>query len=295
MPVGQRGALTRSSSVAAARPWQRLRWSVPLVLQLLLVALLATALAGPAWDTGRSSAQHLVVVVDTSASMAALDGDPDRLASARAAVLDEVDGLGSGARVSIIAAGAPASVVASELRPSEVRARLEALEVSEGPFDGDVASSLALSMDRPDRSTAFVLVTDGGLTGGEVSLLPPGTDARLVGRHPHRPLPGPRRVQRQVRRVVLVLVPPEHVRARERAGVQHRRLTEHVPTVGTLQESRPTQPHRRRRTVSRQRREVHQRDRRNNLQQERPIGIAGDREVASCRIAGHGEVGDFRR
>ena len=99
--------------VAAARPWQRLRWSVPLLLQLLVVALLALALAGPALDTGEVTAQHLVVMVDTSASMGAVDGEPNRLADARRAVLDEVGSLGVGARVSIIATGAPAAVVAA--------------------------------------------------------------------------------------------------------------------------------------------------------------------------------------
>lgn len=168
--------------VAAARPWQRLRWSLPLVLQLLAVLLLSTALAAPGLDTGRVTAQHLVVMVDTSASMGALDGDPTRLATARREVLEVVDGLGDGARVSVISAGAPATVVAGEVAPSEVRRHLEALEVSEGAFDGEVAASLALSLDRPDRSTAYLLVTDGGLSGTDVSLLPPGTEARMVGR-----------------------------------------------------------------------------------------------------------------
>lgn len=168
--------------VAAARPWQRLRWSIPLVLQLLLVALLAGALARPVWDTGRVSAQNLVVIVDTSASMGATDGSPTRLASARAEAAEAAAELGDGARVSLIAAGAPARLVASDLPPSALGAALESLEVSDGGYDGTAASALALSLDRPDRSTAYLLVSDGGLSGADVSLLPPGTDAALVGR-----------------------------------------------------------------------------------------------------------------
>lgn len=168
--------------VTATRPWQRLRWSLPLVLQLLVVGLVAVALAGPVLDTGRVSAERLVVLVDTSASMGATDGSPTRLAAARAEVERVVDELGAGATVTIISAGAPASVVASDIDPGDVSAPLEQLEVSEGGFDGEAASALALGLDQPDRSVDYVLVTDGGLTAAEVALLPEGTDARIVGR-----------------------------------------------------------------------------------------------------------------
>lgn len=167
--------------VSSSRPWQRLRWSIPLVLQLLVVALLSLALAGPALDTGRVSAQRLVVLVDTSASMAATDGTPDRLADALDDVVSMARDLGSGATVSIVTTGAPATVVATDVAPAEVASLVEGIEVSEGGFDGEVASSLALGLDQPDRSVEYVLVTDGGLSGSETRLLPAGTQVRTVG------------------------------------------------------------------------------------------------------------------
>ena len=167
--------------VSSSRPWQRLRWSIPLVLQLLVVALLAFALAGPVLDTGRVSAQRLVVLVDTSASMSATDGSPDRLADALDEVVSMARDLGSGATVSIVTAGAPASVVGTDLTPSEVGSLVEGIEVSEGGFDGEAASSLALGLDQPDRSVDYVLVTDGGLSGADTALLPAGTEVRTVG------------------------------------------------------------------------------------------------------------------
>lgn len=168
--------------VAAARPWQRLRWSIPLLLQLLAVLLLAGALAQPGWDTGRVSAQHVVVMVDTSSSMASTDGSPDRLAAARDAVDDLLDDLGSSARVSLIATGSPARIVGSEIPASEVGSKLEQLSVSEGGFDGEATASLALSLDRPDRSVSHVLVSDGGVDASAIRLLPPGTRFVSVGR-----------------------------------------------------------------------------------------------------------------
>lgn len=168
--------------VAAARPWQRLRWSIPLVLQLLAVALLALALAGPTFDTGRRSAHHLVVILDTSASMGTTDGSPTRLASAREVVEKLSAEMGEGAVVSVITAGAPARVVASRLPASAVASRLDAVQVSEGGFDGEAASSLALGMDSPRESVAYALVSDGGLSADDVRLLPAGTEFHRVGR-----------------------------------------------------------------------------------------------------------------
>lgn len=168
--------------VAAARPWQRLRWSVPLVLQLLVVALIATALGGPAFDTGRISAEQVVVIVDTSASMGGTDGSPTRLAEAKDAVRDLLGDLGANTRVSLIAAGAPAQIVSSEVPLSEVGERLDQMKLSEGGFDAEAAGSLAVSLDRPDRSVEHVLVSDGGLDDAAIRLLPAGTRYVPVGR-----------------------------------------------------------------------------------------------------------------
>ncbi len=68
-------------SITAAEPWQRLRWSLLLLLQLLAVALFAFALARPAVLEEAELAEHTVFIVDASGSMSAIDGDPDRLAS----------------------------------------------------------------------------------------------------------------------------------------------------------------------------------------------------------------------
>ncbi|HTO00858.1 MAG TPA: BatA and WFA domain-containing protein, partial [Microthrixaceae bacterium] len=168
--------------VAAARPWQRLRSSIPLFLQLLLVVLLALALAGPSFDSGQRSAKHLVVILDTSSSMAATDGSPTRLADAKKVVKDLADGLGDGAVMTVIAGGAPARVVTTGVSPSSISSRLDTVEASEGPFDSEAASSLALGMDSATSSVAYALVSDGGLDGSAVRLLPPGTEFHPVGK-----------------------------------------------------------------------------------------------------------------
>ena len=69
--------------VSVAAPWQRLRPSALLAVQLLAVALLAAAAAQPVRATGALLAEHTVFLLDASGSMAALDGSPDRLDAAR--------------------------------------------------------------------------------------------------------------------------------------------------------------------------------------------------------------------
>jgi Mg-chelatase subunit ChlD len=165
--------------VAAARPWQRLRWSIPLLLQLLAVALLAAALAGPALNTGRTSAEHVVIMVDTSSSMGGTDGSPTRVDEARGQVSKVVDGLGATTRVSLISTGAPAQILAGETPATDIGGRLDAIRASEGGFDAAATGSLATSLERPDQSVEHVLISDGGLDDSAIRQLPAGT--RLVG------------------------------------------------------------------------------------------------------------------
>jgi Ca-activated chloride channel family protein len=62
----------------ANAPWQRLRRSFLLLLQLLLVVLLALLAAQPFTERPATLARDLVVVIDASASMAATDEAPSR-------------------------------------------------------------------------------------------------------------------------------------------------------------------------------------------------------------------------
>ena len=78
-------------TASAARPWQPLRRSWLLLAQILLVILLAIALAGPGIPRAGAVAPHTVLIVDTSGSMAALDGSPCRLGSARQKALSTIE------------------------------------------------------------------------------------------------------------------------------------------------------------------------------------------------------------
>ena len=165
----------------ATKPWQRLRWTIPLVLQLLVVAGICAALAGPGRDSGRRSAEQLIVLADTSASMGATDARANRVDEVRRIAERLIDDVGGEVTVSIIATGAPARIVASGLQASQAGAALGELRAGEGPFDAAGTGALARSLDRPDRSADVVLISDGGLDGRAIAQLPPGTRLDPVG------------------------------------------------------------------------------------------------------------------
>ena len=69
--------------------WQRLRQSLLLFLQLLLVALVILALLRPVLAAARELAgDRFIFLIDNSASMAATDVDPTRLEEAKRQVAD---------------------------------------------------------------------------------------------------------------------------------------------------------------------------------------------------------------
>src|SRR4029078_3002275 len=101
------------TDVEANAPWQKLRRSLLLLLQLLLVALFAILAARPFLERPAGLAGDVVVIIDTSASMGATDVTPTRLDAAKAAAVDALKDLPAGGKVSVIAAGRTARVVAN--------------------------------------------------------------------------------------------------------------------------------------------------------------------------------------
>jgi hypothetical protein len=63
--------------------WQRLRKSLLLFLQLLLIAVAALALLRPGWAGSKLSGNRFIFLIDTSASMSSNDVEPTRLAEAK--------------------------------------------------------------------------------------------------------------------------------------------------------------------------------------------------------------------
>ncbi len=166
----------------AAKPWQKIPPTLLLFLQLLLVALGALLLANPVVATPTGLAEHTVVVLDTSASMAAVDGSPDRLESARQSAIALLDELPEGGRVSLVTAGPSPRVRLSASTDFEAfTSALASVRVSDGPADLNSAMTLADGLETPDAQLGIVLISDGAHSPIELAALPAGVTHRLVG------------------------------------------------------------------------------------------------------------------
>ena len=168
--------------VTSARPFRMLRPSWLLALQLLAVGLLTAAVADPVRVEATPLAEHTVFLIDGSGSMLALDGEPDRIADARARAVEVRRELPAGGIASVIEVGPQPRVLLSA--SADVEAFDEAVAATRaGPGRGAFAAAFALAegLETADAPIGFVLVSDGGLNDEEQRLLPPGTTYEQVG------------------------------------------------------------------------------------------------------------------
>lgn len=92
--------------------WQRLRHAILLFLQLAVAGFVILALLRPASEA-RSTGKHVILLIDNSASMAATDGEPTRLDSAKRAAQAIVERMEPGDAAMVIAFADSARVLCS--------------------------------------------------------------------------------------------------------------------------------------------------------------------------------------
>jgi len=164
---------------------RRLRLDAPYFLHLAALALLAFALAGPVMRARIAPAARLVLVVDTTASMATRDPAGTRLDAARHAARRTLDALPRGAEVGLVRAGCtPRMVAAPSTDHDAVAAALDALRPDH--CGGDLTRALTLATDRL-RSTAasrrVMVLTDGVTRADALPMdLPVPVEVVRVGR-----------------------------------------------------------------------------------------------------------------
>lgn len=169
-------------SVAAAIPWQRFRpdrtyWFVLLALLAGALALARPTIAAPA-----VLGDHTIVILDTSASMQALEDGPTRLELARRASRELIGRMSGAQVVSIIEGGPRARVlVAATADAATARRAVDLARPVGGGADLADAFTLAASLQRPGEHTVTHLYTDGPVPDGIASLAPPGLTINGVG------------------------------------------------------------------------------------------------------------------
>ena len=175
-----------STDVEANAPWQRLRRSLLLLLQLLLVLLLVLLAARPFLERPAGLAKDVVLVMDTSASMAATDITPNRMAAARDAAIAALGDLPTGGKVSVIAADRSARIVVNETSDlGRVRQALD--DLTPTAMRGDLGDALELAGKLAARSgdAQILVATDAALATASsakvdapIKVLPVGRDRK---------------------------------------------------------------------------------------------------------------------
>lgn len=163
------------ASVAARRRWQRPRLSRSLILQLLIAALVALAIAQPA--IARDRPRHLALVIDDSPVMQATDVEPSRIAAARAAAELRLRDLSGDAAVTVVRARARPEIVRQAGDAAAARAALDTLTADPpatgraAPADLGAAVELAGAAIRsaPGRSNEILVLTGSRLDGRQLS------------------------------------------------------------------------------------------------------------------------------
>jgi hypothetical protein len=145
----------------AEAAWRRPRWDLLLALQLLVALLAGLALARPAISAGGN--QSLVLVLDTSASMAARDVQPTRFTAAKQQIADVVNSAAPDARISLVTAGVQPRVVVVDGSSANVLGALDPLqtEADSGDLASAVTVAAGLAAPQAANNSQVVAVTDG--------------------------------------------------------------------------------------------------------------------------------------
>jgi hypothetical protein len=155
--------------------WQRLRRSLLLFLQLLIVLFIIFALLRPGWQGADLSDDRYILLIDNSASMSATDQTPTRLQEAKQQALFIVDQLQAGDAAMVIAFSDQAQVVQTFTGSrSTLRRQIERIVPSSRPTDARDALQAASGLSRgvgarpPDSPAAeealpatLLLLSDG--------------------------------------------------------------------------------------------------------------------------------------
>lgn len=150
-----------TEDLRANTPFQRLRFSLLLLLQLLVLSLVVLAIAQPQAELGQSQARRVVLLIDHSGSMNATDvGEGEtRLSRAKEQAIDRVRSMHAGG---IFSSAPPAVMVIAFSRTTEIVCPFsdnlaQVVAAIEGIAPSDETTSLKESLE---LARAFTTVTN---------------------------------------------------------------------------------------------------------------------------------------
>ncbi|HEU0167081.1 MAG TPA: BatA and WFA domain-containing protein [Chloroflexota bacterium] len=175
--------------LVAHEPWQRLKTSLLLLLQVLLMALLVFGLARPFFTANAQASDNVVLLLDSSASMQATDVKPSRFEVARQAAKQIVGRLSDDATGTLVRVRDHPDIVIQGAGKAQLDDALNHVAVGSGTTNMKEALQLALSLNKGrSRSQIFVLsdgafpdVTDIQPGDAEIHFVPVGSSGENLG------------------------------------------------------------------------------------------------------------------
>ncbi|MFC6872361.1 VWA domain-containing protein [Halobellus marinus] len=147
--------LSEAAGTSSSSPlFERLKRSIPLLLQLLAILLFATALAAPYVAVSQSeTVEETVVVLDASASMNVEDGGTTRFDRA----VDSADGAVT-STTSVVLADGRGSIAIRDGTAADARETLAAIESTDAP--GNLRTSIARATSVAGENARIVVLSD---------------------------------------------------------------------------------------------------------------------------------------
>jgi len=147
--------------LVAHEPWQRLKTTLLLLLQVLLMALLTFGLARPFFTANAQASDNVVLLLDSSASMQSTDVKPSRFEAARAAAQQIVNRLSDDATGTIVRVRDHPDILVQSATKAQLTDTLNHAQVTSGSTDMKQALQLALSLNKGHSRSQIFVISDG--------------------------------------------------------------------------------------------------------------------------------------
>lgn len=142
-------------------PWQRLKSSLPLFLQVLAAALVVFALTDPFLLLKGRSYENVIIVLDNTGSMNAAYEDTTRFEEGKKRAEKLIKGLRPGSRITLISSGMQPKVeLTSSTDKNEALSKLKNISLSNVSGDINDSVSLVKSISKQYKSYRAVFLTD---------------------------------------------------------------------------------------------------------------------------------------
>ncbi len=157
----------------ARKPWQKFRYHLLLMLQLLAALFFIVGLSQPAFPIQGLTAKHSILVIDISGSMWTQEEGKTRMEMAKEKVLEWIDHKSEQQMVTLITMGKVPKIVASKSKDrTGLKRTIKQLQAGMSAADFRTTMSLANAISVNDPSSEVIVISDGAVQTATSTHLP---------------------------------------------------------------------------------------------------------------------------